>query len=119
MRLDTKKLLKDGQKDYERTWAESAKLLKVRGKYFTLVNKRKQHIFFDLIIKARNVFLEMGFAEVITPLITEERHVYLQYGSEAPVILDRVFLSCRASKGGYRNFKREDCRNQKNYTAFQ
>jgi len=79
-------MLKDDQKKYEKTWAESAKLLKVKSKYFTLVKKRKQPILFDLIIKSRNVFLEMGFTEVITPLITEERHVYLQYGSEAPVI---------------------------------
>ncbi|MFB0500902.1 MAG: O-phosphoserine--tRNA ligase [Candidatus Bathyarchaeia archaeon] len=91
MRIDTKKLLKDAQKDYERTWAKSAKLLKVKGKYFILANKRRQHPLFDLIIEARNIFLEMGFAEVITPLITEECHVYLQYGPEAPVILDRIF----------------------------
>ncbi len=91
MRIDTKRLLKDAQKDYERTWTESAKLLKVKGKYFMLANKRRQHPLFDLIIEARNIFLEMGFAEVITPLITEECHVYLQYGPEAPVILDRIF----------------------------
>ena len=91
MRINTKKLLKDAQKDYERTWADSAKLLKVKGKYFTLANKRRQHPLFGLIIEARNIFLEMGFAEVITPLITEECHVYLQYGPEAPVILDRIF----------------------------
>jgi len=91
MRIDTKKLLKDAQKNYEKTWAESAKILKVKGKYFTLANKRKQHPLFDLIIEARNIFLEMGFAEVITPLVTEECHVYLQYGPEAPVILDRIF----------------------------
>jgi len=91
MRIDTKKLLKDAQKNYERTWVESAKLLKVKGKYFTLANKRKQHPLFDIIIKARNIFLKRGFEEVITPLITEECNVYLQYGPEAPVILDRIF----------------------------
>ena len=91
MRIDTKKLLKAAKEDYEKTWAESAKLLKVKGKYFTLTDKRKAHPLFDLIIKTRNIFLEMGFEEVITPLITEECHVYLQYGPEAPVILDRIF----------------------------
>jgi len=91
MRIDTKKLLKDAQKDYERTWAESAKLVKVKGKYFALTNKKRPHPLFDLIIRTRNIFLEMGFEEVITPLITEECHVYLQYGPEAPVILDRIF----------------------------
>jgi len=91
MKIDTRKLLKDAQKDYERTWAESAKLLKVKGKYFALEKKKKKHPLFDLIVQARNIFLEMGFAEVVTPLITEECHVYLQYGPEAPVILDRIF----------------------------
>ncbi|UCD26266.1 MAG: O-phosphoserine--tRNA ligase [Candidatus Bathyarchaeota archaeon] len=91
MRINTKKLLGDARKDYERTWAESARLLKVKGKYFSLAKKRKPHPLFDLIIKARDLFLEMGFTEVITPLITEECHVYLQYGPEAPVILDRIF----------------------------
>ena len=91
MKIDTRKLLKDAQKDYERTWTESSKLLKFKGKYFALAKKRKRHPLFDLIIQARNIFLEMGFAEVVTPLITEECHVYLQYGPEAPVILDRIF----------------------------
>ena len=91
MRINTKKLLGDARKDYERTWAESARLLKVKGKYFSLAKKKKPHPLFDLIIKARDLFLEMGFTEVITPLITEECHVYLQYGPEAPVILDRIF----------------------------
>jgi len=91
MRIDTKKLLKDAREDYERTWAESAKLVKVKGKYFTLTDKKRPHPLFDLLTRTRNIFLEMGFEEVITPLITEECHVYLQYGPEAPVILDRIF----------------------------
>jgi len=91
MRIDTKKLLKIAEEDYERAWLESAKLLKVKGKYFTLTNQRKSHPLFDLIIRFRNIFLDMGFTEVITPMIVEEKHVYSQYGPEAPVILDRVF----------------------------
>jgi len=91
MRIDPKKLLKDAKEDYERTWAESAKLVKVKGKYFTLTDKKRPHPLFDIITTTRNVFLGMGFEEVITPLITEECHVYLQYGPEAPVILDRIF----------------------------
>jgi len=91
MRIDTKKLLKDAQKDYEKTWAETEKLVKVKGKHFTLTDKKRPHPLFDLITRTRNIFLELGFEEVITPLITEECHVYLQYGPEAPVILDRIF----------------------------
>ena len=91
MRINSKELLKNAKKDYEKTWAESAKLLKIKGRYLTLTDKSKSHPLFDLIVKTRNIFLEKGFSEVVTPLITEECHVYLQYGPEAPVILDRIF----------------------------
>jgi O-phosphoseryl-tRNA synthetase len=98
MLIDIEKLLKDAKKNFEKTWTESAKFLKVKGNYFILTNKRRTHPLFDLIIKVRNVFLEMGFTEVITPLITEERHIYMQYGPQAPVILDRIFYLAGLSR---------------------
>lgn len=91
MRINIEKLLEDAKKDYERTWAKSTNLLKLKGKYFTLANKRTSHPLFNTILEARNLLLDLGFTEVITPSIMAEKHVYLQYGPEAPVILDRVF----------------------------
>ena len=91
MRINTKKLLDAANQDYESTWAKSADLLKINGKHFTLAQKQKTHPLFNLILKTRNILLEMGFEEIMTPLITEESQVYLQYGPEAPIILDRVF----------------------------
>jgi O-phosphoseryl-tRNA synthetase len=41
--------------------------------------------------KFRDIFLDLGFDEVINPMIVDEGEVYLQYGEEAPLILDRVF----------------------------
>ena len=91
MRMNTEKLLRNAKKDYERTWVESARFLKKKGRYFSLSEERKSHPLFDLIIRIRNILLEMGFREVITPIIIDEGHVYLQFGPAAPVILDRVF----------------------------
>ncbi|MDI6793791.1 MAG: O-phosphoserine--tRNA ligase [bacterium] len=39
----------------------------------------------------RQVFLGLGLNEIINPMIVDERDVYLQYGPESPLILDRIF----------------------------
>ncbi|MDI6785214.1 MAG: O-phosphoserine--tRNA ligase [bacterium] len=44
-----------------------------------------------LNVQLREIFLELGFDEIINPMIVDEREVYLQYGPEAPLILDRVY----------------------------
>jgi O-phosphoseryl-tRNA synthetase len=49
------------------------------------------HPVHDLIEEVRRVFLEKGFSEVENLLFIPEEDVYKQYGSEAPVILDRCY----------------------------
>jgi O-phosphoseryl-tRNA synthetase len=57
-----------------------------------VVKKRgKEHPVCSLIQRFREIFLDLGFDEVINPSIVDEEDVYLQYGLEAPLILDRVF----------------------------
>jgi O-phosphoseryl-tRNA synthetase len=41
--------------------------------------------------RLRDIFLELGFDEIVNPSIVAEEEVYKQYGPEAPLILDRVF----------------------------
>ena len=78
--------------DYEKAWLETAGLLKQEGRYFTLQNKRKENDLMALIQKVRTTLLDIGFTETIVPVIIEKGEVYLQYGPEAPVILDRIFF---------------------------
>ena len=78
--------------DYEKAWLETASLLKQEGRYFTLQNKRKENDLMALIQKVRSTLLDIGFSETIVPVIIEKGEVYLQYGPEAPVILDRIFF---------------------------
>lgn len=44
-----------------------------------------------LCVQLREIFLELGFDEIINPMIVDEQEVYMQYGPEAPLILDRVY----------------------------
>jgi len=45
----------------------------------------------DIVNKFRKILLNLGFEEIINPLIIKEEDVYKQYGPEAPLILDRSF----------------------------
>jgi O-phosphoseryl-tRNA synthetase len=91
MRLDTKKIREEAEKDFEKAWIESAKLLPEGGK-FELKSKTKKHPLWDIIERARRVLLEMGFTETVVPTLVHKYEVYRQYGPQAPIILDRVFF---------------------------
>lgn len=56
-----------------------------------LPERGKEHPVCALNENFRQVFLKLGLNEIINPMIVDERDVYLQYGPEAPLILDRVF----------------------------
>ncbi|MEW6006775.1 MAG: O-phosphoserine--tRNA ligase [bacterium] len=51
----------------------------------------KEHPVNSLLAKIREIFLNLSFDEVINPVIVDEKDVFLQYGKEAPLILDRIF----------------------------
>ena len=92
VKFNVHKIKKDSEENYEKTWLETANLLKQEGHYFTLQNKRKENDLVALIFKVRNALLDIGFTEAIVPVIIEKGEVYTQYGPEAPVILDRIFF---------------------------
>jgi len=92
-RLRPDEILRKVEKEgFERVWRESASLLPKPTKRLELVFKRgTSHPLFDLLQGMRQSFLNLGFMEVSNPIIVDETEVYKQYGSEAPVILDRCY----------------------------
>jgi len=91
-KFDIRKLRASAKKDYERAWLESGELVEKRGRLFSLRDKSRAHPLFDLIERARGVLLELGFTEVIVPILVDKREVQAQYGPESAVILDRIFF---------------------------
>ncbi len=91
MRFNIKALLEKAKKDYESAWMESRRFLRIEGRCFRLKPLGKSNEIMDFIEEVRRTLVEMGFEEVILPVIVNESEVYKEYGPEAPIILDRVF----------------------------
>ncbi|OYT54767.1 MAG: O-phosphoserine--tRNA ligase [Candidatus Altiarchaeales archaeon ex4484_2] len=56
-----------------------------------IIDRGKPHHLQELIQEVREIFLEAGFDEIENQLFITEDDVYKQYGSEAPVVLDRCY----------------------------
>jgi len=91
VKFDCKRIRADAEKDYEKTWLETRKLLGLTGRKFEAKGPGKEHPVFTFIARARQVFLKLGFQEVMVPVIVDEADIYKEYGPEAPIILDRCF----------------------------
>ncbi len=93
-RIRPNEILKRVEKEgFEQVWRESASLMPKPKKRLELGSDKrgKSHPLFDLLQSMRQSFLDLGFAEVLNPVIVDETEVYKQYGSEAPIILDRCY----------------------------
>ncbi|MEM3519184.1 MAG: O-phosphoserine--tRNA ligase [Candidatus Hadarchaeales archaeon] len=92
MSFDVKKLREMARKDFDSAWIEGGKLVKREGRAFEIGGKGRPNLLWELILRIRKVLLDLGFVETNVPVIIHKNEVYSQYGSEAPVILDRVFF---------------------------
>ncbi|MHA1132316.1 MAG: O-phosphoserine--tRNA ligase [Candidatus Helarchaeota archaeon] len=91
VKFDWRRIQRDSEENYEKTWLETRNLLKISGRSFKPKESGAPHPVFEFIANARKVLLELGYDEVIVPVIVDESAVYKEYGPEAPLILDRIF----------------------------
>lgn len=92
MKFDIASIKERASRDYEGTWIEVSKLLKLQGRFFKPLPKGREHPLGSLIERFRQAFIKLGFEETFVPIIVDKREVYAQYGPEAPIILDRIFF---------------------------
>ena len=91
MKFDPNEIKERAKKDFEKTWSETARFV-IGKRGFTFPRRRgKKHLITIYSDKAGDILLDMGFDEVVLKPIWEEQHVRLQYGPEAPAILDRLY----------------------------
>ncbi len=90
VKLRIEEIVKGGRKNFERTWEETAKLLP-RDTHIVLPQGGTLHPLREATQRCRTILHEMGFSECENRTILPAEEVYLQYGPEAPVILDRAF----------------------------
>jgi len=86
--MDSKRIRKE---DFESVWKKESK--RVYGKKgFSLPDKKgKRHVLSRYLVKCEEILLDMGFDQVFLKPVWDETHVKMQYGPEAPAILDRLY----------------------------
>ncbi|MFP4424471.1 MAG: O-phosphoserine--tRNA ligase [Candidatus Woesearchaeota archaeon] len=87
--FDVQKIKEQASKDFEKTWRETVDLIP-KNTSITL-GKGKPNLFRDMVERCRKLLIEMGFCEMENKTMIPADEVYLQYGPEAPVILDRAY----------------------------
>ncbi len=92
MEFDIEKLKEKAEEDYEKAWRDSESLVEKEGKYFSLQDEGEPHPLFDLVQEFRQILLDSGFREIVVPALIEEEEIHMQYGPQAPIILDRIFF---------------------------
>jgi len=92
MKFNPAEIKERAKKDFESTWKETASLVNGEARKFVMPKRKgKTHLLTTYSEKARNILRDMGFDEVVLKPIWDEQHVKLQYGPEAPAILDRLY----------------------------
>ncbi|PIU63471.1 O-phosphoserine--tRNA ligase [archaeon CG07_land_8_20_14_0_80_38_8] len=87
-------LKKEAEEDFYKAWNNSKKLIPLKGLNYEFPKRRgESHILYDYEEKFRQILLNMGFDELILKPFWEDVHVKMQYGPEAPAILDRVYYT--------------------------
>jgi O-phosphoseryl-tRNA synthetase len=79
------------KEDFEKVWKETAAPLMGRGDFEFPKRKGKEHLLMKYVFDIRKALLDMGFDEVITPIIHPPEEIVKQYGPESPAILDRIY----------------------------
>lgn len=78
--------------DFEAAWRETAGLVSAEGRSGVKPRgKGRSHPIEESRQRIRKVLIDLGFEEVITPIIWEDEHVRRQYGPESALILDRCY----------------------------
>ncbi|MBD3353429.1 MAG: O-phosphoserine--tRNA ligase, partial [Candidatus Lokiarchaeota archaeon] len=91
MKFPVNKIQTQAKDDYEKAWLETSKLLSKSGSKFKLKPLGKDHPVQSFISDSRLKMVNLGFEEIMMPMIVDEEDVYREYGPEAALILDRLF----------------------------
>ncbi len=95
MKFNAKEWLDRVERDFEEAWLSSGEVLEERpiNKRYPLVGYSygEEHPLFRTIFELRRAYLNLGFREVVNPIIVEDVHVKKQFGKEALAVLDRCF----------------------------
>lgn len=106
MQFHAKRIKIQAKINFKKTWEETAGFIEQSGRYlYWQKTPRQPHLLTEMTDRFRNIFLSYKFTEVQLPSFVPEADVYMQYGPEARVILDRIFYLAGLSRNNIYNRK--------------
>ena len=85
------KIKERAKKDFENVWKQESSQFYGKKGFYLPQKKGKRHILSQYSLKCEEILLDMGFDQVFLKPIWDENQVKMQYGPEAPAILDRLY----------------------------
>lgn len=89
--MDSEELKVKAKKDFESVWKEESRKFHGKKGFLLPGRKGKRHVLSQCLKECEDILLDMGFDQVFLKPIWDEKHVKMQYGPEAPAILDRLY----------------------------
>jgi len=85
-------ILKRSKEDFFKEWKNTGSYFEGKRTFNFPEKKGKEHLLSKYALKSRDILLDMGFDEVYLKQFFSKKHVEMQYGPEAPAILDRLYF---------------------------
>jgi len=94
MKFNPEEVKQETREDFDKAWSQSGKYLTpidLSKDYTMMMEKGKPQPVYDTMNKLREAYLNMGFDEMVNPIIIEENDIFKQFNYEALAVLDRVY----------------------------
>jgi O-phosphoseryl-tRNA synthetase len=94
MKFDPEQVKQETREDFDKAWSTSGKYVTPPdpAKDYTIHNEQgKPHPVYETLNKLRQAYVNLGFEEMVNPIIIEESDIFRQFNYEALAVLDRVF----------------------------
>jgi O-phosphoseryl-tRNA synthetase len=94
MKFDPEEVKLETREDFDKAWSQSGKYLTPADPstdYSIKPGQGKPSPVYDTMNRLREAYLNMGFDEMVNPIIIEDTDIFKQFNYEALAVLDRVF----------------------------
>jgi O-phosphoseryl-tRNA synthetase len=94
MRFDPEQVKQETREDFDKAWSTSGRYLTPTdpAKDYTIHHEQgRSHPVYETLNKLRQAYLNLGFDEMVNPIIIEESDIFKQFNYEALAVLDRVY----------------------------
>jgi len=94
MKFNPEEVKAETREDFDKAWSQSGKYLAPADpakNYEMKMEKGKPHPVYETMGRLREAYLNLGFDEMVNPIMIEESDIFKQFNYEALAVLDRVY----------------------------